>query len=175
MNNKFMTTLLIGVITIMGCSIWSASMLTANAQSNYAIKVAKTTEGDFTVTNGATYVGSYFDTTYTMTGTATDFIKSRDALTSSILDDFDKSPTNGYVKMNNTDTRTTTNVTGIANPFVSKELIDEKVKSALSYALDKIEHPVGITLNVGDSRQIKCVFGNVLNDFWCDIPTFAAK
>ena len=76
--------------------------------------------------------------------------------------------------MNSTDTRTTTNVTRIANPFVSKELIDEK-KVMFSYALDKIEHPVGITLNVGDSRQVKCVFGNVLDDFWCDIPTFAAK
>jgi hypothetical protein len=175
MNNKFKITLLIGVITVMGCSIWSTSMLTANAQSNYTIKVAKTTQGDFTVTNGATYVGSYFDTAYTMTGTVTDFIKSRDALTSSILDDFGKSPTNGYVKMNSNDTRTNTNVTSIANPFVSKEQIDEKVKSVLSYALDKIEHPVGITLNVGDSRQVKCVFGNVLDDFWCDIPTFVAK
>ena len=77
--------------------------------------------------------------------------------------------------MNNTDTQTNTNVTGIANPFVSKEQIDEKVKSVLSYALDKIEHPVGITPNIGDSREIKCEFGNVLNDFWCDIPTFVVK
>jgi hypothetical protein len=175
MNNKFKITLLIGIITVMGGSIWSESMSTTNAQSNYTIKVAKTTEGDFTVTNGASYVGSYFDTTYTMTGTATDFIKARDALTSSILDDFGKSSTIGYVKMTSNVVRANTNVTGLANPFVSKEQIDEKVKSVLSYALDKIEHPVGITLNVGDSRQVKCVFGNVLDDFWCDIPTFVAK
>ena len=148
---------------------------TANAQSNYTIKVAKTTEGDFTVTNGASYLDSNFDTTYTMTGTATDFIKARDALLSSILDDFGKSSTIGYIKMNGTDAQANTNVSGIANPFVSKEQIDEKVKSVLSYALDKIEHPEGITLKVGDSRQIKCVFGNVLGDFWCDIPTFVAK
>ena len=50
-----MITLVIGVITIMGCSIWSASMLTANAQSNYTIKVAKTTEDNF-ITNVATNV-----------------------------------------------------------------------------------------------------------------------
>ena len=43
-------------------------------------------------------------------------------------------------------------MTGIANQFVSKEQINEKVKSILSYALDKIEHPVGITPNIGDSR-----------------------
>ena len=175
MNNKFQITILIGILAAMGCSIWSTSMSTANAQSNYTIKVAKTTQGDFTVTNGASYVDPNFDTTYIMTGTATDFIKAKDALTSSILEDFGKSPTIGYVKMNSTDTQTNTNVTGIANPFVSKEQIDEKVKSVLSYALDKIEHPVGITPNIGDSRQIKCVFGNVLNDFWCDIPTFVVK
>ena len=175
MNNKFQITILIGILAAMGCSIWSTSMSTANAQSNYTIKVAKTTQGDFTVTDGAIYVDPNFDTTYIMTGTATDFIKAKDALTSSILEDFGKSPTIGYVKMNNTDTQTNTNVTGIANPFVSKEQIDEKVKSVLSYALDKIEHPVGITPNIGDSRQIKCVFGNVLNDFWCDIPTFVVK
>ena len=175
MNNKFKITFLIGVIAVMGGSIWSTSMSTANAQSNYTIKVAKTTKGNFNVSNGATYVGSFFDTTYTMTGTATDFIKAKGVLTSSILDDLGKSSTIGYIKINNTNTQTNTNVSGIGNPFASKEQIDEKVKSVLSYALDKIEHPVGITLNTGESRQIKCEFGNVLHDFWCDIPTFVGR
>src|SRR3954465_1474777 len=173
MNNKFHTTILIGILAAMGCSIWSTSMSTANAQSNYTINVAKTTQGDFTVTNGAIYIDPNFDTTYIMTGTTTDFIKAKDALTSFILEDFGKSPTIGYVKMNSTDTQTNTNVTGIANPFVSKEQIDEKVKSVLTYALHKIEHPEEITLIGGGSRELRCVFGNVLNDFWCDIPTFA--
>jgi hypothetical protein len=178
MSNKFKAAILVVVIVVMGVGlICSTSMPTAatSAQSNYTIKVAKTTEGDFTVTNGASYVGSSFETTYSMRGTTTDFIKARDALTSSILDDFGKSPTIGYIKMNSTEPQSNTNATGLANPFVSKEQIDEKVKSVLSYALDKIEHPEGITLKVGDSRELRCVFGNVLNDFWCDIPTFAVK
>jgi hypothetical protein len=176
MNNKFKMTLLIGVVVVIGGSVCSTSISTTSAQSGYTIKVGKTTEGDFTVTNGASYVGENFDTTYTMTGTATDFVKARDALTSSIIDDFGKSSTIGYIKMNKTNnTQTNTNMTGLANPFVSKEQIDEKVKSVLSYALDKIEHPVGITLNIGDSREIKCQFGNVLADYWCDIPTFVVR
>jgi hypothetical protein len=179
MINKFNTTfLVVAIVAMAGGLICTTSMPTAaapaSAQSNYTIKVAKTTEGDFTVTNGASFVGSTFETTYSMRGTTTDFIKAKDALTSSILDDFGKSPTIGYVKMNSTDTQTNPNVIGLANPFVSKEQIDEKVKSVLSYALDKIEHPVGITPNIGDSRQVKCVFGNVLDDFWCDIPTYVA-
>lgn len=175
MKNKFKIAFLIGVLLVICYSIWSAAISTASAQSNYTIKVAKTTEGYFNVTNEATFVGSDFDTTYTMTGTSTDFIKARDSLTSAILDDFDKSPTIGYIKINNTNTQTNTNMISIANPFVNKEQIDKKVKSVLSYALNKIEHPVGITLNSGDPRQIKCVFGSTIDEFWCDIPTFAAK
>jgi hypothetical protein len=106
-----------------------------------------------------------------MRGTTTDFINARDALTSSILDDFGKSPTIGYIKINSTDTQAIPNATGLANPFASKELVDEKVRSVLSYALDKIEHPVGITPNIGDSRELRCEFGNVLDEFWCDVPT----
>jgi hypothetical protein len=182
MINKFNVTFLVLAIVAMGGGlICTTSMPTtaaapASAQSNYTIKVAKTTEGDFTVTNGASYVGPSFETTYSMRGTTTDFIKAKDALTSSILDDFGKSSTIGYIKMNSTaTTQSNTNMPGLANPFVSKEQIDEKIRSVLSYALNKIEHPEGITLKVGDSRELRCVFGNTLNDFWCDIPTFAVK
>jgi hypothetical protein len=175
MRINFKIVLVVEIFIIMGGLIFSASMSTAIAQSNYVIKVAKTTEGDFTVIDGASYVGTYFDTTYTMTGTATDFIKAKDVLMASILDDFSKSPTIGYVQMNSTATQTNDNITGLANPFASKEQIDDKVKSVFSYALDKIEHPVGITPDIGDSRQIKCVFSNVLDDFWCDIPTFVIR
>lgn len=175
MRFKFKIVTMIEILVVMGGLILYAPMSTAFAQSNYVIKVAKTTEGDFTVIDGASYVGTYFDTTYTMTGTATDFIKAKDVLMASILDDFSKSPTIGYVQMNSTVTQINDNMTGLANPFVSKEQIDDKVKSVFSYALDKIEHPVGITPNIGDSRQIKCVFGNVLDDFWCDIPTFVTR
>jgi hypothetical protein len=169
--------LMLEVLLVMSGLILCASTPPAIAQSNYNIKVSKTTEGDFTVTDGASYVGTYFETTYIMTGTASDFIKSKDVLINSILDDFSKSNTIGYIKMNSTVTQTNNNnnITEIANPFVSKEQIDEKVKLVLAYALDKIENPIGITPDIGDSRQIKCVFGNALDDFWCDIPTFVIR
>ena len=175
MKNKFKIIILVGVLAVLCGSMYSTTMSTASAQLNYSIKVAKTSEGDFTVTNGASYVGSSFDTTYTMTGTAPNFTKARDTLITSIIDDFDKSPTIGYIKMNNTNNQSSGNFTGLANPFVSQDQINQKIKSVLTYALDKIEHPVGTTPDVGDSREIKCKFGNVLNEFWCDIPTYAIK
>ncbi len=175
MRIKLNLAILAQIILVLGGLVFCTSMSQAMAQSNYTIKVAKTTEGDFTITDGASYIGTYFDTTYSMTGTVNDFIKAKDELITSILDDFGKSSTIGYIKMNSTTTQTDANVTEIANPFVSKEQIDEKIKTVLAYALDKIENPVGIMPDIGDSREIRCVFGNVLNDFWCDIPTFMSR
>ena len=175
MKNQFKIALLVGVVAVICGSMFSVTSSTANAQSNYSVKTQKTSQNDFTVTNGASYVGSTFDTTYMMTGTQADFIKARDALISAVIVDFDKSPTIGYIKMDNTNNQTGTNMTGLANPFVSQDQVNEKIKSVLNYAIDKIEKPEGIQLNIGDSKEIKCQFGNVLNDYWCDIPTFQIK
>lgn len=177
MQNKFNRALLSHVLIVLGVLTACVLMPTANAQSNYTIKVSKTSEGDFTVSDGASYVGTYFEYTYSMTGTADDFIKAKSVLISTILDDFSKSPTIGYILKNSTDNEgMNNNSTGIANPFVSKEQIDDKIKSVLTYALDKIEHPVGINpSSIGDSREIRCNFSNVLDNFWCDIPTFVIR
>lgn len=179
MNYRFSIILLVGVVAVLGGSVWSVSMSTANAQSNYSIKVAKSSDSDFTVTNGASYVGSSFQTTYKITGTQADFIKARDTLISSVTDDFDKSTTIGYIKMSKTGTQasgnTTGNTTGLANPFVSQDQVNAKIKSVLNYAVDKIENPTGIQIQIGDTKEIKCQFGSVLDDYWCDIPTFSTQ
>lgn len=175
MKNRFKITMLVGVLAVVYGLMYSTTMSEASAPLDYSIKVAKTSEGDFTVMNGASYVGPSFETTYTMTGTAPNFTKAKDTLITSIIDDFGKSSTIGYIKMNNTNNQSSGNITGLANPFVSQEQINQKITSVLTYALGKIEHPVGITPAVGVSREIKCKFGDILNDFWCDIPTFAIK
>ncbi len=58
-----------------------------------SLKLQKLQKAILPLSDGASYVGTYFDTTYTMTGTVTDFIKAKDVLMASILDDFSKSPT----------------------------------------------------------------------------------
>jgi hypothetical protein len=179
MNYKLNIILLVGVAAVLGGSIWSISMSTANAQSNYSIKVAKSADSDFTVTNGASYIGSSFQTTYKITGTQADFIKARDTLISSVTDDYGKSPTIGYIKMSKTGTQAsgnaTGNATGLANPFVSQDQVNAKIKSVLNYAIDKIENPTGIQIQIGDTKEVKCQFGSVLEDYWCDIPTFSTQ
>ncbi len=171
-NNKFKIAMLGVVVSVLGTSMFSITTLTANAQSNYNLKVAKTLLNDFTVTNGASYIGSSFDTTYKMTGMLADFIKGRDALISAVTEDFDKSPTIGYITMDKTSTQPSGNTTGMANPFVSKEQVNEKIKSVLMSAIDKIENPGGLQIKIGDTNEIKCELGNVLNEFNCEIPSF---
>ena len=107
-----------------------------------------------------------------MTGTPADFTKGTDTLISSVTEDFDKSPTIGYITMDKTNNQTSGNTTGSANPFVSKEQVNEKIKSALMSAIDKIENPGGLQIKIGDINEIKCEFGNVLNEFNCEIPSF---
>ena len=171
-NNKFKIAMLGVVVSVLGTSMFSITTLTANAQSPYNIKVAKTALNDFTVTNGASYTGSSFDTTYKMTGTPADFTKGTDTLISSVTEDFDKSPTIGYITMDKTSTQPSGNTTGMANPFVSKEQVNEKIKSVLMSAIDKIENPGGLQIKIGDTNEIKCELGNVLNEFNCEIPSF---
>ena len=173
MKSRFKITMLVILAIVYGL-MYSTTMSAASVPSDYSIKVVKTSEGDFIVMNGASYVGP-FETTYTMTGTAPNFTKAKDTLVTSIIDDFSKSSTIGYIKMNNTNNQSSGNITGLANPFVNQAQINQKITSVLTYALGKIEHPVGITPPIGESREIKCKFGNILNDFWCDIPTFAIK
>lgn len=105
-----------------------------------------------------------------MTGTQADFTKSTDTLISAVTDDCDKSPTIGYITMARTNTRTGSNTTGMANPFVSQEQVNERIKSVLTSAIEKIENPSGLQIKVGDTNEIKCQFGNVLNEFNCEIP-----
>ena len=62
--------------------------------------------------------------------------KGTDTLISSVTEDFDKSPTIRY--MDKTNTQTNGNTTGSANPFVSNEQVNEKIKSVLMSAIDKI-------------------------------------
>lgn len=160
------------VVSVLGTSMFSITTLTANAQSTYNIKVAKTSLYDVTVTNGASYIGSSFDTTYKMTGTPADFTKATDTLISAVTEDFDKSPTIGYITMDKTNPQTSGNTTGMANPFVSQDQINEKIKSVLMSAIEKIENPGGLQIKLGDTNEIKCEFGNVLNEFNCEIPSF---
>jgi hypothetical protein len=171
---KFMTTIksiFVAIVLAISTSMISFSVLNSNAQTestqqpSYWIDITKDSTSGLIVTDGASYVNG-FDTTYTIKGKQFDFKKAGDLVISGIANDFIKSPTSGYVKVK--DNSPSSNATGIANPFASKEQISEKIKSVLDGAIDGIFSGAGLTFTIGPTTYvIKCTFGDSLDDFEC--------
>jgi uncharacterized protein YpmB len=168
---KFMTTtksIFVAIVLAISTSMLSFSVLNANAQTEkteptYWLDISKDATSGLIVSDGASYVNG-FDTTYTITGKQFDFKKGGDLVISGIANDFLKSPTSGYVKVKDT----SSNATGIANPFASKEQVSEKIKSVLDGAIDGIFSSGGLTFTIGPATYlIKCTFGDSLDDFEC--------
>jgi hypothetical protein len=174
MAHNLNVTLLVAIFLLLCGSVYCINKSIANAQPVYSITVSKTSISDFTVTNDGSYTGS-FGTTYIITGSEIEFEATRELLISSIVGDFLKSPTIGYIKIENNSTQLNGNRTGI--PFGGQEQISKKINSVLSETLDKIIHTgPGITLAYGvNFRQIKCEFGEVLSDFRCHIAPIVLK
>ena len=168
---KFMTTtksIFVAIVLAISTSMLSFSVLNANAQTEstqptYWLDISKDATSGLIVSDGASYVNG-FDTTYTITGKQFDFKKGGDLVISGMTNDFLKSPTSGYVKVKDT----SSNATGIANPFASKEQVSEKIKSVLDGAIDGIFSGAGLTFTIGPATYlIKCTFGDSLDDFEC--------
>lgn len=133
---------------------------TENTNSEYSLSISKDTTSGLIVTDGATYVNG-FDTTYTLKGTKFDYDKARDLVLSSIVDDFTNSSTSGYVKVKDT-SPSSSNATGLANPFASNEQISEKIKSVLNSAIDSIFSDSGLTFTIGpETDVIKCTLATL--------------
>lgn len=158
----------IAIVLAVTTSMISLSVLNANAQtesnqSSYWVDISKDTTSGLIVTDGTSYING-FDTTYTIKGKQFDFDKARDLVVSGIANDFTKSPTSGYVKVQDT----TSNATGIANPFATNEQINEKITSVLDGAIDGVFSGAGLTFTIGPATYvIKCTFGDSLDDFEC--------
>ena len=165
-------SIFIAIVLAVSTSMISLSILNANAQtettqnSEYSIAISRDATSGLIVTDGASYVNG-FDTTYTIKGTKFDYDKGRDLVLSSIIDDFTNSSTSGYVKMKE-NSSPDSNATELANPFASKEQINEKIKSVLDSAIDGIFSTSGLTFTIGpETHVIKCTFGDNLNSFEC--------
>ena len=164
-------SIFIAIVLAVSTSVISFSILNANAQtentnSEYSIAISRDATSGLIVTDGASYVNG-FDTTYTIKGTKFDYDKARDLVVSAIADDFTNSSTSGYIKVEDTSS-SSSNATGLENPFASKEQINEKVKSVLNSAIDSIFSESGVTFTIGpETHVIKCTFGDTLDSFEC--------
>jgi hypothetical protein len=103
-----------------------------------------------------------FSTNYTIAGKFYSLNGSRELITSTIMDDFDKNPNIGYV-VNSSQALNTTSQPGFPNPFVSKHSINQKITNEIHDAITT----KSATNPPEKYVEIKCVFGMVLANYKC--------
>jgi hypothetical protein len=103
-----------------------------------------------------------FSTNYTIAGQISSINASRDLITSTIVHDFDKSPNIGYV-VSNSRSLTIASQPGLPNPFVSKDIINQKITNETQNAITA----ASVTNTPEKSVEIKCTFGMILADYKC--------
>jgi hypothetical protein len=111
-----------------------------------------------------------FSANYTTAGKISSLNDSRDLITSTIVDDFDKNPNIGYV-VNSSSSQILSSTTsppppqpGLPNPFVSKDLINQKITNKTQEA---IAAAGSFTSSTEKHVEIKCTFGMILADYAC--------
>jgi hypothetical protein len=154
-----LSILTISSISIMG--IVESYAQTSELQSKLSastIHITKDASNSYALSSGSSQIGT-FDTTYTILGSVTSLKQSTDLVISTIINDFDKSPFIGYIiaPKSKSDTKLPT----LANPFVDKSTINEKIKN-------EIQSSISSSQKLKTSQaEIKCSFGMEINDWKC--------
>lgn len=154
-----LSILTISSISIMGIveSYAQASELQSKLSAS-TIHITKDASNSYALSSGSSQIGT-FDTTYTILGSVTSLKQSTDLVISTIINDFDKSPFIGYIiaPKSKSDTKLPT----LANPFVDKSTINEKIKN-------EIQSSISSSQKLKTSQaEIKCSFGMEINDWKC--------
>ena len=129
------------------------------ASNQSQIVLSKVATSNTIITNNTVFVGG-FDADYSITGTPMNIKYSEDLIILSIVEDFTKSPTVGYVMVSKS-MPNSSDMTEITNPFASNEQIKQKIQDLLSKSIDE-------TIN-SDTHlvEVQCSFGNSLDVFSC--------
>jgi hypothetical protein len=105
-----------------------------------------------------------FDTLYLITGSSDSLGSSTKIIISTIQDDFDNSPTIGYVRLDNvTEEVGGANLSAsIVNPFADQQMINSTIAQHITSAIDSA-HSLNSAM-----IAIKCDFGMVIKEWQCD-------
>ena len=104
-----------------------------------------------------------FSTNYTIDGKISSLNNSKDLITSTIVDDFDKNPNIGYI-VNSSSSQASSTQLGLPNPFVSKDLINQKITNEIQGAIAAAASSIKSTEK---HVEIKCTFGMILANYYC--------
>lgn len=122
------------------------------------IHITKDASNSYVLSSGSSQIGT-FDTTYTILGSVTSLKQSTDLIISTIIKDFDKSPFIGYIIAHKS--KSDTKLPTLANPFVDKSTINEKIKNEIQSSISSAQK-----LKTSQA-EIKCSLGMEINDWKC--------
>ena len=139
-------------------------------QQQPTIHIVKDGTNTYVISGSSSNVGS-FDTTYRITGERGAIRTAENLLISTITDDFNKSPTIGYVRAGNISTTASANTTTLPNPFATPEQITERITNELRRVISEAEN----NTSQGQYMEINCGFGMTLEDMHCHyVPLLGA-
>jgi hypothetical protein len=110
-----------------------------------------------------------FSTSYIIDGRISSLNNSRNLIASTIMDDFDKNPNIGYI-VNGSSSNQALDATSaspsqpsLPNPFVSKNLINQKISNEIQDAIAAASS----TSSTEKRVEIRCTLGMILSDYRC--------
>jgi hypothetical protein len=131
---------------------------------NNTVHITKSSTSSYNIVDSQTGLVGAFDTLYLITGSSDSLGNSKKIIISTIQDDFDKSPTIGYVRLDNV----TEEVGGaslsasIVNPFADQQMINSTIAQRITSAIDSA-HSLNNAI-----VAIKCDFGMIIKEWQCD-------
>ena len=157
----------------------SAPMSTTGGGQQSTIQIVKDGTNTYVIAGSSSSVGS-FDTTYRIAGERTAIRTAENLIVSTVVDDFKKSPTIGYVRIANMTTTTTTSTTStstttgnasttttanptLPNPFATPEQVTERITNEIRRVISEAEN----NTSQGQYVEINCGFGMSLEDMRC--------
>lgn len=181
-NNVYLTTAIISLIFVSVASINAAGVSSGQVDN----VTNRTSSGSLSnTTTITTYSSSVylipstsaqlntFSTNYTIAGTIPSLNNSKDLITSTIIDDFDKNPNIGYiVKSSSSQTSSTVpspsaTQSSLLNPFVGQNLINQKITNEIQDVIAASATSSSSTDSTKQYVEIKCTFGMILDDYKC--------
>jgi hypothetical protein len=103
-----------------------------------------------------------FSSNYIIAGKISSINASRELITSTIVDDFDKNPNIGYV-VSNSSSLNPSSQPGLPNPFVSMDILNQKITNGIRDTITA----TSVSSPAGKNVEIKCTFGTILSDYKC--------
>lgn len=128
---------------------------------NNTVHITKSSTSSYIVDSQTGLVGA-FDTLYLITGSSDSLDSSKKMIISTIQDDFDNSPTIGYIRLDNVTEEIGSLPASIVNPFADLQMINSTIAQHITGAIVSAH-----SLN-NAMVAIKCDFGMIIKEWQCN-------